>query len=122
MGTQFGGHIAAIELDWTYADLLLQDFPDEAYEWFPVDVRDEDGVLSPVVDTQAHHFQRLSWVRKRLIEALATLVDADLDQTRHEGDEAVGVGWILHHLMQHEAEHRGQIGEIRAMLKGGARA
>jgi uncharacterized damage-inducible protein DinB len=21
--------------------------------------------------------------------------------------------WVLHHLMQHEAEHRGQIGELR---------
>jgi uncharacterized damage-inducible protein DinB len=25
---------------------------------------------------------------------------------------------VLHHLMQHEAEHRGQIGEIRAGLGG----
>ena len=28
-----------------------------------------------------------------------------------------GINWILHHLMQHEAEHRGQIGELRAALK-----
>ncbi len=26
--------------------------------------------------------------------------------------------FILHHLMQHEAEHRGQIGEIKVALRG----
>ncbi len=43
--------------------------------------------------------------------------DADLDATRGGGDDANGVAWILHHLMQHEAEHRGQIGELRAALR-----
>jgi len=109
-------HIAAIELDWVYADLLLEEFPEAAFEWFPVDVRDDGGTLSPVVDTPTHHFERLAWVRERLLEALGTLEDNDLDLSRHEGEESVGVSWILHHLMQHEAEHRGQIGELRAAL------
>lgn len=109
-------HIAAIELDWTYADLLLEDFPEAAFEWFPADVRDNDGVLSPVVDTLDHHFERLAWVRGLLLEALRSISDDTLDESRHEGTGAVGVGWILHHLMQHEAEHRGQIGELRAAL------
>lgn len=110
-------HIAAIELDWTYADLLGADFPADATEWFPVDVRDDAGVLSPVVEPYDRHRARLAWTRARLLAALASLDDTDLDATRGSGDEAGGVAWILHHLMQHEAEHRGQIGEIRAALR-----
>jgi uncharacterized damage-inducible protein DinB len=110
-------HIAAIELDWTYADLLGADFPAEATEWFAVDVRDDAGVLSPVVEPYDHHLARLAWTRERLLAALASLSDTDLDATRGSGDEASGVAWILHHLMQHEAEHRGQIGELRAALR-----
>jgi uncharacterized damage-inducible protein DinB len=110
-------HIAAIELDWTYADLLGSDFPADAAEWFPVDVRDDAGVLSPVVEPYDRHLARLTWTRERLLASIGSLRDADLDATRGTGDEANGVAWILHHLMQHEAEHRGQIGEIRAALR-----
>jgi len=110
-------HVAAIELDWTYADLLGAGFPAEAAEWFPTDVRDESGVLIAVTDSYERHLARLTWSRNRLLEALATLRDADLDGTRLAGDDANGVSFILHHLMQHEAEHRGQIGEIRAAFR-----
>lgn len=110
-------HIAAIELDWLYADLLEQDFPEEATEWFPVDVRDSGGVLTPVVDPMDRHRARLDWVRSRLEHELLAVDDADLDRSHGSGDSVTGGAWILHHLMQHEAEHRGQIGEIRAMLR-----
>lgn len=110
-------HIAAIELDWTYADLLDADFPAEAAQWFPVDVRDDAGVLSPVAEPYERHLDRLAWTRERLLAATASMGDADLDATRGGGDDANGVAWILHHLMQHEAEHRGQIGELRAALR-----
>ena len=29
----------------------------------------------------------------------------------------VSPAWVIHHLIQHEAEHRGQIGEIRALAE-----
>lgn len=109
-------HIAAIELDWTFADILETDFPPGAHEWFPYDVRDHNGLLVALVEPLATHKDRLVWVRDQLFEALGSLHDADLDGTRTSGGEELGVGFILHHLMQHEAEHRGQIGEIRAAL------
>jgi hypothetical protein len=109
-------HVAAIELDWLYADLLGGDFPEGTAEWFPVDVREESGRLTPVVEGWEHHLARLAWVRQRLLEELRTFTDADLDRTFVSGSDGNGGGWILHHLMQHEAEHRGQIGEIRAGL------
>jgi uncharacterized damage-inducible protein DinB len=109
-------HIAAIELDWAYADLLGTEFPSAASAWFPVDVRDDAGGLSPIVEPYDHHLARLAWTRERLLAVIATLSDHGLDETRSGGD-GNGVAWILHHLMQHEAEHRGQIGEIRAALR-----
>lgn len=112
-------HLAAIELDWLYADLLEQDFPDGTGDWFPVDVREHDGLLTPVAEPWDRHRDRLAWVRGRLLDALVGLDDAELDRRRGEEGDTVDGAWILHHLMQHEAEHRGQIGEIRAALAAG---
>ena len=111
-------HLAAIELDWTFADLLeTETFPDGSEDWFPVDVREEDGRLTPVVEPLRRHLDRLEWVRAHLFETLKGFSDDDLDRTFNPENPSGG-GWILHHLMQHEAEHRGQIGELRAALQG----
>jgi len=115
-------HLAAIEFDWTFTDLQRRDeeaFPAGFRDWFPVDVRDEDERLSPVVESMQRHLDRLEWVRGHLLYTLGTMSDADLDSTFNEGGpgQEVGGAFILHHLMQHEAEHRGQIGEIKAALR-----
>lgn len=110
-------HIAAIELDWLYADLLGGEFPEGTAEWFPVDVREENGRLSPVAEPLERHQARLEWVRECVRRELHRFTDADMDRTFVSGADGNGGSWILHHLMQHEAEHRGQIGEIRAGLK-----
>lgn len=112
-------HIAAIELDWTYADILeTDDFPEGSGRWFPVDVRDDDGRLVPIVEPLRRHLDRLAWVRQHLLGVLRGLTDADLDRVVSAGTPSEGtIGWILQHLMQHEAEHRGQIGELRTALR-----
>ncbi len=110
-------HVAAIELDWLYADVLQRDFPDGAWDWFPHDVREEGGLLTPVPgEPLDRHLARLAWVRDLTRGELRALTDDDLSATRPNGDDTVTVEWILHHLMQHEAEHRGQLGEIRTAL------
>jgi uncharacterized damage-inducible protein DinB len=113
-------HLAAIELDWTFADILeTKQFPEGASDWFPVDVRDEDGRLTPFSNSLQRHIDRLAWTRVHLLEALRGLADDDLDRTVTNADDGSvnGINWILHHLMQHEAEHRGQISELRAALR-----
>jgi uncharacterized damage-inducible protein DinB len=102
-------HVAAIELDWLYADILEAPFPDGSEGWFPVDVRTGDGDLSMVRDPLAKHLERLEWVRALLVAQLSPLAAAALDDV-HENDGArTTPAWVLHHLAQHEAEHRGQI-------------
>jgi uncharacterized damage-inducible protein DinB len=113
-------HIAAIELDWTFADLRETDeFPPGTEEWFPVKVREENGRLAPIVDSFGRHLERLDWVRQHLLSTLAGMSDTDLDRTFLNPGEEGGRGgaWIIQHLMQHEVEHRGQIGELRAALR-----
>lgn len=111
-------HVAAIELDWTFADILETDvFPEGVEDWFPVDVREDDGRLTPVIEPLHRHLERLAWVRGHLLEALRGLDDQDLDRVVSAGTPSEGtIGWVLQHLMQHEAEHRGQMGEIRVAL------
>jgi hypothetical protein len=41
-------HIALIEADYLYVEILQQDYPDFWSQWFPIDHRDEAGVLSVV--------------------------------------------------------------------------
>jgi uncharacterized damage-inducible protein DinB len=111
-------HVAAIELDWLYADILRTEFPGEAWAWFPYDVRDEDGRLTPVIgESIDHHLARLAWVRERTRLEFRTLTDDELRATRPLGSGTTTSEWIIHHLMQHEAEHRGQIGEIEMAVR-----
>lgn len=111
-------HIAAIEADWVFSDILGRPIPDELMAHFPLDVREENGRLSPVGGDLEAHLARLAAVRSSVREALGELSDADLDRPRAMDGYSVTPAWALHHLMQHEAEHRGQIGAIRARAQG----
>ena len=51
-------------------------------------------------------------------DACATIEDADLDRqivrTRPDGSQRIfNVGWVLYHVLEHEAGHRGQIALLR---------
>jgi hypothetical protein len=96
-------HVAAIELDWLYADLLGGEFPDATAEWFPVDVREESGRLTPVVEGW-------STISPVWPGAPAGPRGTPHLHRRRSGSDFRdrigwnGGGWIPHHLMQHEAE------------------
>jgi uncharacterized damage-inducible protein DinB len=110
-------HLAAIEADWLYADILQVAYPAWMDDWFPLDVREEDGRLTPVPGfTVAQHLERLTTVRRHLLEDLADLTDADYRTERGVESGITTPEWVLHHLRQHEAEHRGQIQSIRSAL------
>lgn len=111
-------HLAAIEADWLYADILQIPYPVWMDDWFPVDVREEDGRLTPVPGyTVAEHRQRLVTVRGHLLEDLAGLTETDYRRKRGIESGVTTPEWVLHHLRQHEAEHRGQIQSIRTALR-----
>ena len=111
-------HIAAIELDWLYAEILEQEFADNFHSWFPHDVRDLEGNLTTVVgvSTQRHE-ERLQHVRDCLFAVLSTMSLSEFRRVRHLEAYDVTPEWAVQHLLQHEAEHRGQIRILRHQLK-----
>jgi uncharacterized damage-inducible protein DinB len=107
-------HIAAIELDWLYSEILEHGFPDDFRTWFPYDVRDSEGNLTPVTTCSAQeHEERLHYVRDRLVETLGAMSPLEFHRVRHLEAYDVTPQWVVHHLLQHEAEHRGQIAILR---------
>lgn len=113
-------HVAAVELEWLYRDILASSSPDWARRLFPREVREENGRLTSVRGIALdQHLDRLATVRRHLHEDLAGLTDDDF-RSAAEGSESGGTPeWVLHHLREHEAEHRGQMQEIRTLLAQG---
>lgn len=111
-------HIAAIELDWLYSEILeSDDYPDEIVALFPHDVREEDGrLVGAVGGSLADHLDRLAFVRRHFLEQMRSVDEADYRRVRSLEPYDVTPEWVLHHLAQHEADHRGQLGEVIQVL------
>jgi uncharacterized damage-inducible protein DinB len=108
-------HIAAIEADYLYADLLEQPFPPEIVVLFPYEVRETHGRLTPIHDFDLSWYRlRLDETRQRLLAAFGAMDLADFRRVRRHEAVDITPEWTLHHLMQHEAEHRGEIESLRA--------
>lgn len=108
-------HIAGIEADWLYTEVLEQPIPPEIDAFFPFDIRDDQGHLFQVQGwSLEQHLHRLEVVRGQLLEAYRQMDLAAFRRARSLEKYDVTPEWVLHHLMQHEAEHRGQIGALRA--------
>jgi uncharacterized damage-inducible protein DinB len=103
-------HVAAIELDWLYCEVLQTDFPVQDAEWFPYPVRDKEGHLSAVTNEPLErHLARLSWVRGLLDETFLPMSAEDFRRVRVLDDYDVTPEWVLMHLALHEAQHQGQL-------------
>ena len=60
------------------------------------------------------HLARLHAVRARVLYSLRDMTASEFRRPRSLPDYDVTPAWAIHHLSQHEGEHRGQIGEIAA--------
>lgn len=114
-------HIALIEADWLYADILGEPIPDEVMALLPADDRDQEGVLTFVRgQSLAEHLERLQTIRSLLLERLRPMTAAGLHRPRQLPHYDVSPAWVLHHLAQHEAEHRGELGAMISALRAGS--
>ncbi|MDQ3548457.1 MAG: DinB family protein [Chloroflexota bacterium] len=112
-------HVAVIETDWLYVEILGEDYPVELLALLPPDVRDAEGHLLATPGLPlARHLEALNAVRIQLVERVGALLPEDLRHVRSLPDYDVSPEWVLHHLAQHEAEHRAEIAVTRAVLEG----
>ncbi len=119
-------HVALIEADWLLAEIL--ELPEDRWpEWmadeFPTDVRDPAGRLSRVPDEPlARALTRIDRVRQLLLAELRAMTDAELHRPRRLPRYDVTPAWALHHLLQHEAEHRAHVALVRDLYQAGSSA
>ena len=112
-------HIAAIEMSWLYEDILEgADLPPDIAELMQYDVRDNEGTLtSVIVESLDTHLNRLKYCRDHFLLKFQGITVEEFRRPRKLERYEVTPEWVIHHLMQHEAEHRGQIGEIRLVVE-----
>lgn len=113
-------HIAVIEADWLYVEVRGEPgFPADVGAMFPFDVRIEGGRLTPVRGVALDaHLERLSNVRRLLVETYAAMNEERFHQMRRLDQYDVSPAWVAHHLLQHEAEHRAEMGMIIGQQQG----
>jgi len=113
-------HIAAIELDWLFAEVLegRQPWTQQIEELFAADVRDEAGQLTAMRSAPlADYLLRLDLVREHLFASFLGMTLQEFRRPRDFPDYQVTAEWVLHHLIQHEAEHRGHIQMLRSLAE-----
>ena len=111
-------HIALIEADWLYSEILERPIPEDLKAILHLDDRESNGELTSVRDETANqHEHRLARVRENLLQALVSMTLTEFRRIRHLPDYDVTPEWVVLHLMQHEAEHRGQIVVLRKSFK-----
>ena len=105
-------HIALIEADWLSAEVREEpEGPPDLLALFPWPVRDESGRLTVVTGLDlAAHLARLDAVRALTVATFATMSLDDFRRVRALPAYDVTPGWVAHHLLQHEAEQRGEMG------------
>ena len=81
-----------------------------------LDIRTNELVVVTGVSIDEHR-ARLETVRNRFLEHISQFTEDDMNRPRELPDwgYAISPEWTLHHLMQHEAEHRGEIVTIRTL-------
>lgn len=102
-------HLALIEADWLFDEIC--DAPDEIpMELFPHEHREANGVLTPVKGLPlSDHLGRLATVRRAFRERVLALDETGFHRVNARAAYDVSPAYVVHHLLQHEAEHRAEI-------------
>jgi len=110
-------HIAEAELNWMQKEIAGKPLTQEQKEEFRYDIYGSAGHKQ----IESHHLdfflRKLDRVRAYTRKVLGRLKDSDLATVHREGKERITNGWILYHLIEHEASHFGQIANLTNRMK-----
>lgn len=110
-------HVALIEIDWVFSDVLdrAADIPGDL---FPIDDRVEGGHLSPVTgESLTQHVERLSRTRALILNELRPMSSTDFHEVRARERIDLSASWVVFHLIDHEIEHRVRLAAIRGAVR-----
>jgi len=108
-------HVALVEDDWLFDDTLESpDHPMRRMDLFPYPSRADGERLTPVIGFSLdQHLERLAIVREIVLGFFRRMALEDFLRLRRHERYDVSPAWVLHHLLQHEAEHRSHIAWVR---------
>lgn len=111
-------HIAYVEAGWLYGDVMEKDeWAPEINALFPM-LGWHDGRLVHVEgDSLEDHLHRLSKVREVLLSHFHSMDLEDWRRARMLEEYDVTPEWVVYHLIEHEAQHRGQIFQLLRELQ-----
>jgi uncharacterized damage-inducible protein DinB len=106
-------HVALVEVDWVFTDVLDQQdrIPRDL---FPFDDRVEDGHLTPVRgESLGQHLERLAGTRVLILGELRSMGVSEYHRPRPRERFDVAADWVVFHLIDHEVEHRARLSVLR---------
>ncbi len=107
-------HVALVEADWLVDDIQARPYPGWLRELLPYPDRDGNGRLIQVDGRpMAEHLERLDRVRRLVLGELKSMTPDEFHAVLVRERYDVSPAYILHHLLQHEAEHRAHIAWLR---------
>jgi uncharacterized damage-inducible protein DinB len=110
-------HIAFVEAGWLYGEVIgSEELPPEISALFPAEGWTE-GKLTPFKgESLEEHLTRLRTVREALLTHFQTMTAEDWRTPRALEEYDVTPEWVIYHLIEHEAHHRGQIFQLHSEL------
>ncbi len=115
-------HIGLIEADWVATEALGLDEPPELGALLPWPDREGGGRLSPMAgQSLEEHLERLAAIRGWVLQHLKPMTNEDFHRIRAFERYDAAPTWVLHHVLQHEAEHRAHICWLRDTYLSGPR-
>lgn len=111
-------HIALIEADWLYEEVLCEKWDPEIRFLFPLESRSDDGSLAHIEGLSLdEHIHRLNTVREVFLSHFRSMELTDWRNPRLLEAYDVTPEWVVYHLIEHESHHRGQIFQLLSKFR-----
>ncbi|KON70719.1 damage-inducible protein DinB [Peribacillus butanolivorans] len=111
-------HIALVEADWLYEEVLVTEWDSEIRSLFPLECRSEEGSLTHIEgQSLEEHVYRLNKVREVFLSHFRSMDLTNWRKPRVLEQYDVTPEWVVYHLIEHESHHRGQIFQLLSNLR-----